>query len=323
MGIGERFKPVQGEAGYSWLYRAPVRNGVLRVMVTLFVIGLAAGFFVWYIRTGNDASPDSPVGLGYAGAGTLLLLLAMTLYSVRRRSHRTRALGGLRGALGWHMCLGLMGLALICIHSFGELNLRTGTYTLYGMIALVISGLVGRAMDRLIPRLTASAVDRSLTAQGDDRIDTISEKLEAIVVHNTQHVRGFVPPNEDLKAQSDASSSLPSSRIRAVALRDMTLHTPWDLAYISLESTPQELNKEAEQYRFIPDKKSALVRPGALMPGTQEQIGELEEVRHAMKQELFYRHISLYWRRFHILLALTTLGLLIWHIVYAIQLWLH
>ena len=49
---------------------------------------------------------------------------------------------------------------------------------------------------------------------------------------------------------------------------------------------------------------------------------ELDEVRRAMQHELFYRYIIRYWRKFHILLALTTIGLLIWHIVYALQLML-
>ena len=88
--------------------------------------------------------------------------------------------------------------------------------------------------------------------------------------------------------------------------KDQALQTPWDLAYISLEATPQELSLETNHYRFIPDKKSGLVRPGALMPGAQEHISELQEVEHAMQRELFYRYVIRYWRKFHILLALLT-----------------
>ena len=105
-------------------------------------------------------------------------------------------------------------------------------------------------------------------------------------------------------------------------MQGQALHTPWDLAYISLDSTPQELGQETGSFRLVPDRKSELMRPGALMPGTQEHIYELEEVQRAMKRELFYRYIIRYWRKFHILLALTTIGLLIWHIVFALQLWL-
>lgn len=310
----------RGEAGYSWLYHAVAPRGGLRVLIVLLVIGLAGGFFVWYVRSGNDASPDSPVGLLYASAGTMLLLLALTLYSLHRRSHRQRAIGGLRASLGWHMCLAIMGLALLAMHSFGELNPRTGTYALYGMIALVVSGLLGRLLDRLIPRMMASEVHQALTAQGDDRLDAISQKLQAIVVHNTQSIRGFAPPNET--DNRPGNSLVPIASQRAMTWRDRSLHTPWDLAYISLEPTPQELSRDTSQFRLAAEKKSDLLRPGTILPETQEEIGELEVVRDAMRRELFYRYVTRYWRRFHVLLALVTLGLLIWHIVYALQLML-
>jgi len=310
----------RGEAGYSWLYRATVLNGATRAIVTILVIALGAGFFAWYTRSGIDSSPDSPVGLVYASIGTVLLLLAATLYSLRRRSHHRRTLGGLRASLGWHICFALMGLAFLGMHSFGELNPRTGTYALYGMIALVISGLVGRGLDRLIPRLTAGEVHKALTAGGDDRIETISEKLQAIVTYNTQQVRGFAPQRSQ---QSGGNKSLVSVPAQGTQFqRGQTLHAPWDLGYISLESTPQELGRETGQFRLVPDKKSVFLNPAVLMPGSQEQASELEEVRQAMKRELFYRYITRSWRTFHILLALVTIGLLIWHIVFALQLWL-
>lgn len=305
----------RGEAGYSWLYRATAPRGGLRVLATLLVIGPAAGFLAWYIRAGNDASPDSPIGLLYASAGTILLLLALVLYSLHRRSHRHRTLGGLRSSLGWHICLAITALALLAMHSFGEFNPRSGTYALYGMMALVISGLIGRLLDRLIPRMMASEVHQALTAQGDDRIENISQKLQAIVVHNTQSIRGFAAP-----AEQPGNSLVPVATQQAMNWRDRTLHTPWDLAYISLEPTPQELSREHNQFPLATEKKSALLRPGALLSDTQEEIGELEEVHEAMRREIFYRYITRYWRRFHILLAMVTLGLLVWHIVYAVQL---
>lgn len=314
------FREQRGEAGYSWLYHATVWNGGSRVLVTLLVIVLSAGFLAWYAHTGSDVSPDSPVGLAYASAGTLFLLLALMLFSLRRRSHRKRVVGGLRGSLGWHMCFALMGLALLAMHSFGELNPRSGTYALYGMIALVISGLIGRMLDRLIPRLVAGEVHQALTAQGDDRLENISQKLQAIVVHNTQDIRGFSA--SEGKKQAANNALMPLRQGGVATWREQSLHSPWDLAYISLESTPQELSRETGQFRFVPDKKSEFLRPGALMPGTQEQIGELEEVRHAMQRELFYRHFTQYWRKFHILLALVTLSLLTWHIVFALQLYM-
>lgn len=317
----ERLAEQKGEIGYSWLYKASVENGGVRVLVTILGIALAIGVFVWYSRTNSDAAPDSQLGLIYATIGTVLMLLAATSFSKRRRAYRGRKLGGLRASLGWHMCFGMIGLVFLCLHSFGEFNPRSGTYALYGMIALVISGLIGRFLDRLMPRMVAGEAHQALTAQGEDRIEAVSQKLQAIVVHNTQDVRGFASPGNTPRANGRGLATMQQGNARSGReKRDQGMRTPWDLAYISLESTPQELGRDEGSFRLVPDRKSELLRPGALMPGTQEPMSELEEVRHAMRQELFYRYITRYWRKFHIFLALLTVGLLIWHLVFALQL---
>lgn len=309
----------QGERGYPLLFFPGGRSWLLALLFTLLILGLSIAFFVWYAHHSNDLSPDSIAGYGYAIVGTTCLALAATLYSIRRRA-RKRAIGQLNAALNRHVFLGILGLALLFMHSFGNFNPRTGTYALYGMIALVISGFVGRALDRVMPRLIAREVRKALTEQGEDRIERISQQLQAIVVHNNEQVRTFSTGGT---ASSRDTSLVPAPGPRAPLPFEpskQALHTPWDLAYISLEATPQELSVDAPQYRFIPDRKSNLTRPGALLPGAQEQISELERVRQAMQREQFYRYVIRYWRIFHVALALLTIGLTVWHLVYAAQL---
>lgn len=327
-GVFNRDSYAEGEKGYSWLFLHTGRSWVLGTFMTLLVLGASGAIFVWYIRTGRDASPDSIAGYAYAIAGTACVVLATLLYSIRRRS-RKRGVGQLNAALSWHVFLGIIGLILLGLHSFGNFNPRTGTYALYGMIALVISGFVGRVLDHFVPRLIAGQVRKALTEQGEDRIESISQKLQAIVTHNNQRIQTFstnpsasaAPIGNErslipLQGQQGQARGLPF----APAAKGQALNTPWDLGYISLEATPQELSEDAPQYRFIPDKKSNLALPGALMPGAQEHISELESVQKAMQREQFYRYIIRYWRVFHVLLALLTAGLTIWHLVYAAQL---
>ncbi len=295
----------------------------MRLLVIFLGLAVGVVFFVWYIQHSNDVSPDSIAGYTYAIIGTLFLLLAAVLYSLKRRSHKKRTVGQLHKTLNWHICFGVLGLVFLFLHSFGNFNPRTGTYALYGMIALALSGVIGRFLDRLVPRLITSEVHKALNVMGEDRIETISQTLQAIVVHNTQDLHSFaVVPREK---SPDASKSLvslsgPVSSDFSFIHKDQALQTPWDLAYISLDATSQELSLEANHYRFIPDKKSELVRPGALMPGAQEHISELQKVEQAMQRELFYRYVIRYWRKFHILLALLTLALTLWHLIYAGQL---
>jgi hypothetical protein len=313
----------KGETGYNWLFFVGGETWYLRVFVILLGAAVGGGFYIWYTQHSNDASPDSIAGYTFAIIGTIFLLLAAVLYSLKRRSHKKRIVGQLHRSLNWHICFGVLGLVFLFLHSFGNFNPRTGTYALYGMIALAISGVVGRFLDRLVPRLITGEVQNALTVMGDDRMETISQKLQAIVIHNTQDLHGFaVVPGEKSHNVSTSLVSLsgPVSSDFSFMHKDQALQTPWDLAYISLEATPQELSLEANHYRFIPDKKSKLVRPGALMPGAHEHMSELQKVEQAMQRELFYRYIIRYWRKFHILLALLTLALTLWHITYAGQL---
>jgi len=315
-----------GETGYNWLFFVGGEAWYKRLLVIFMGVAVGVVFYVWYVQHTNDASPDSIAGYTYAIIGTLFLLLAAVLYSLKRRSHKKKTVGQLHKSLNWHICFGVLGLVFLFLHSFGNFNPRTGTYALYGMIALAVSGMIGRFLDRMVPRLITGEVHKALTVMGDDRIETISQKLQAIVVHNTQDLHSFaVVPGEKSQDASTSSTSLvslsgPVSSDFSFIHKDQALQTPWDLAYISLEATPQELSLEANHYRFVPDKKSALVHPGALMPGAQEHISELQEVEQAMQREMFYRYVIRYWRKFHILLSLLTLALTIWHLVYAGQL---
>ncbi|MBX5450364.1 hypothetical protein [Thermogemmatispora sp.] len=304
-----------GVGGYPLFFVYLKPHNLLRISLGLFIIIAGLAFCIWYSRHGSDPTPDSLVGLSYAVVGTVFLLLAGLLYSLRRRSRKSKkVIGGLRSALGWHMFFGLTGLALIFYHSFGNFNPRSGTYALYGLIALVISGIIGRALDRIMPRLIAKEASKALTVEGEDRIEAISQQLQAIVEHNSQRVRGLTP------SPASASSALSSAAERGGPGRGRTLHGPWDLAYLTLEETPQELSRYEPSYRLVPDRKSPLSQPGALLPGAQEQIAALRRIERALQREQFYRYVIRYWRIFHILLALVTAGLVIWHLEYAASL---
>jgi hypothetical protein len=323
---------LDGEKGYPLFFFTKSSAWMTSTLVGLLIIVLSSVLYAWYSRVSNDPTPDSIVGFGYAFAGTAFLILAAVLYTLRRRSRR-RGIGRLHAALQWHVCFGVVGLVLLFMHSFGNFNPRSGTFALYGMIALAISGFVGRLLDRMMPRLVAGEVRKVLTAKGEDRIEAISQKLQAIVNHNTEEIRGFStqmpamqsPPTKNPPADQRTTRSLvPLQSASPQQLPFQTtgqpLHTSWDLAYFSLEETPQEMRRDAAQHRFVPDKKSTLTRPGALIPGAEEQMSALQKAQRALQREQFYRYVIRYWRMFHIGLALLTIGLTLWHIEYALQL---
>ena len=311
---------LRSEKGYPWLFFHVRHTWGAGLVVTLVVIAISAAFYLWYSQSGNDTSPDSAAGLGYAVIGTIFFILAAVLYSLRRRS-RKRAIGQLNVVLNWHVFFAVMGLVVLFMHSFGHFAAISGTYALFGMVVLTISGLVGRTLDHFLPRLIAGEVAKVLTLQGEDRIEDVSQKLQAIVVYNAQPMRGFKVENPH-RAGVPRVSPDPTTGSLPSATDGQPLGVPWDLAYISLEPTQQELDRVAPRHRFIPDKKSALTRPGALLPGAEEQISELQEMHHAMQREQLYRNLIRYWRVLHITLAFITTGLITWHIIFALQLML-
>ncbi len=303
-----------GETGYPLLSFHMRRSWIIGLTVTLIVCGLSAAFYFWYGQSGFETTPDSWAGLGYAVIGTIFLVLAAVMYSIRRRL-RKRVVGQLNTSLNWHAILATMGLFVLFLHAFDHFELISGTFALFSMAVLVISGFVGRALDHVMPRLIAHQVDKVLTLQGDDGIASVSQKLQAIVVHNTQENHGImVNPSHFSQTliHPPISKGLPFA-----TNGQQPLDASWDLAYISLEPTQQELDQIASYYRFIPDKKSALNRPGALMPGAEEHLSEIEDMQLAMRREQFYRNIIRYWRALHIFLAFITIGLVTWHIIFA------
>jgi len=306
----------EGEKGYPFIFFQKTPSWLTSFLVGLLIAGGCGIFYVWYSTTSPDPAADSTVGLVYAVLGTILMVLAAIMFSLRRRARR-RAVGQLHAALDWHICFGVAALAILFMHSFGNFNPRSGTYALYAMIALVISGAIGKLLDMLLPRMIAAEANKALTAQGEDRLQNITKQLESIVTHNTQPPRGFAfNSSANAAARTQGMPAPKADRPRSL----VPLQDSWDLAYISLEETPQEVNLDARQYRFVPDRKSALTAPGALIPGAKEQLSAMSEVQQALQREQCYRYIIRYWRIFHVALAFLTVALTVWHIEYALEL---
>lgn len=271
-----------------------------------FMLGgsaLAILIYLAYNVISKDIAPDSVAGYLYATAGTTFMILATVSYTKFRQS-RQRGVGALNGSLHWHICFGIIALVLLSLHSFGNFNPRSGTYALYGMIALVISGIIGRWLDRMLPRMIAKEASRTMTEGGDDRVAAVTQNLQALASYNVQQPSSMAR-RQPRPAQAGAGRG------------NGALPTSWDLAYISLDETPQEVERDAAQYRFVPDRRSSLVTPGALMPGVNDRMAEIQGVQKAFGREQFYRAIIRYWRFFHVALVILTFALTLWHLEFA------
>ncbi len=288
---------------YPWLSSGYSR-AQWAAAITALVTGIGLAFLYLYYSRTNDVSPDSLYGYGFAIAGTVLLLLVGVGYVLRKRL--LRHWGRLHTFLAWHMVGGLLGLLLILMHAAGNFNMRTGTYALWGLIGVVISGLIGRVFDRFAPRLAAKAALQAVSASGEERLDALEQEL------------GVMVSNE---------------RARQEALRQSGAQgAPWDLAYYDLDPQLEEIPALLSQgvrsdtgpildLRQISGPLAAQparrIVPAASRQITGEVIRQAAALQRALGREQFFLSLVRVWRRVHLLVSLIALGLLLWHLEYA------
>jgi hypothetical protein len=252
------------------------------------LVGLALGGtlgygYLTYLRE-DDLAPDSRYGYIFAVLGTLLLAAVGIGYVLRKRLWRGR-FGLLHTALAWHIMGGILALALILAHAVGNFHPRTGTYALLSLIALVISGIIGKQLDRIAPRLAARAAMKTLTANGEERLDALVNTL-------TWRRPGRRERSRVIGDQQAASS------------------VPWDLAYYDLGAQPDEIPALLQQQSRQHMQTTLPSAEGAL-------ASEAVAIRREMAKERLCLQLTHVWRHLHAALSVLTLALILWHLEFA------
>lgn len=295
---------------YSWLGRRA--SPALRVACVIMLLLGAALIVVYlaYLRGSSDASPDGPLGVAFAVGGTALFVLVGAGYVVRKRVLRGRS-GGLQTVLSWHIVLGVLALALILMHAAGNFHPRSGTFALYGLVAVVISGFVGRAIDCFCPRIAAMASLRAVRTE-----DTMRERLH----RHKRSERAARLAADRSDARNPWAASFPPHQPapqRAPAWDD----AQWDLAYYDQprggHSLPTALRLDHASARAQSRPDIPVVTP---MPSAEERARLSAEILRATERMRFAVALVRVWRHVHRLVCVVTVGLIIWHLLYAAML---
>ena len=116
------------------------RRGSAFYGYSLTLLALGAG---WLIRDRNLISAESGTGywLGIVGGSMMLLLL---LYPLRTRFRALRILGSTSAWFKTHMVFGVAGPVLVLYHSNFQLGSFNSHVALYCMLAVALSGVIGR-----------------------------------------------------------------------------------------------------------------------------------------------------------------------------------
>jgi len=121
---------IQSERSLNWGF----------IGYTVLYAAIAAG---WMLRGHNFINPSNGVGywLGIVGGSLMLFLL---LYPAGKKSKLLARLGWTKHWFRIHMIFGLVGPLLILFHSNFRVHAMNSKVALYSMLAVAISGIVGR-----------------------------------------------------------------------------------------------------------------------------------------------------------------------------------
>lgn len=119
---------------------APVRRVLPVVLAVMVSSALIAG---WLQRNEDVLTPGSGTGywLGIYGS---LAMLALLIYSLRKRNKSARVIGTIPFWFRIHMLLGIFGPVLILFHANFKLGALNSNVAFFAMLIVAISGIVGR-----------------------------------------------------------------------------------------------------------------------------------------------------------------------------------
>ncbi len=150
--------------------------------------------------------PWGNVGHLYGNIG-LALILGNLLYLVRRRLVNVTWLGSMRAWMDWHVFSGIVGPAFVLVHSAFALRTWPAIVSSASLAIVVVTGIFGRYLYRLVPRIAdgrqepreelAGDVDRALMAirglgpGSVDAAELVETRVEAVVARAGQARTGI------------------------------------------------------------------------------------------------------------------------------------
>ncbi len=124
------------------------------------IVAVTALYALAYRQQGKFPVASSLVGHGIGILGFILMLMAATLYTIRKRLTDARW-GSTAAWLRFHMVAGLVGPYMVLLHTTIRFRGLAGVTMLLTVI-VVISGMVGRYIYTAVPRVIEGAEPDSL-----------------------------------------------------------------------------------------------------------------------------------------------------------------
>ena len=240
---------------------------------------LAILVLAWLHRHDGLVTPRD--GLGYAfGIVGALMMLALLLYPLRKRIKGMRAWGRVSDWFRWHMVLGVLGPALIVLHSNYQLKSANAAVAFFSMTIVASSGIVGRY---LYGRIHAGLYGRKREAQ-ELRAEAAADRRALGL-----DLRDGSPAALEL-ARFEAQSLAPTTNLGSALLRFCTvghmirasrrrLAAEFDRQWAGAGAPPSELKHRRREARKRADDYYSAVGRAATF-GLYERLFALWHVLH-------------------------------------------
>lgn len=241
----------------------------------------------WLWRGEGRMTPEEGLGywLGIVGALMMLLLL---LYPLRKHFRALGFLGGVKGWFRLHMLFGIVGPAMILVHSNFQFNSVNATVATVAMLIVVLSGLVGRY---LYARIHLGLYGRRAKAKElIEDVETLKSILGSAIAHNPQFMAelarlGRLLPEQHAHPLQSTIMLLtigPRSRSATRRLQSLAQSIIREEARHSSWSWMARRKRLAEARQHIALFRSALVKSATL-----SFYGQLFSLWHVLHMPLF------------------------------------
>jgi hypothetical protein len=177
---------------------------LVTIVIVTFVYIISNGYTYYQLNIEErffhplheSLKPSGSWGHGLGIIGTLLIIVGVSIYMIRKRNRRFSQLGTMKYWLEFHIFLCTLGPILVLFHTafkFGGII----SISFWSMVAVVLSGVIGRYIYLQIPR--------TIEGREMNRLELDQKKTEIkLLLTNTYHI-----DNDVLKTVFEAISKRP------------------------------------------------------------------------------------------------------------------
>ena len=230
--------------------------------------------------------PSGLIGHGVGILGSLMMIVGVAVYMVRKRIRTFFKLGYLKSWLELHIFLCSVGPVLVLYHTafkFGGIV----AVSFWSMVAVVLSGVVGRFLYVQIPH----------TIQGQE---VSLKELNQINDNLTLHLKNDLMLNEGLILKLNEFSSL--DKYKRIKFSTSFLFLIKD--YVGIKRLLKELKSELKKLSLTPKQYSDILKTSKSKLIVSKRIGMLRTTQKFFK----------YWHIVHLPFAITMFVIMFIHV---------